>query len=252
MMDTMQTGCVFERREKKYLLNTGQYQAFLDIAGTYLEEDPYGRYTICNVYYDTEEDELIRRSIEKPIYKEKLRLRGYGTPGMDERVYIELKKKYRSVVYKRRAPMSLAEAERYLKTGLLTVPRTQILREIDYFYRFYRPRAKRYLAYDRMALHDAKSGDLRVTFDTNIRSRSDELILGTGDHGTPVLEKGTYLMEIKTATSMPLWLTHALSELSVFPVSFSKYGCVYRKTLAEQRDTAAGTSAVKAAFDHSA
>lgn len=250
MKDTMQAGCVFERREKKYLLDTRQYCAFLNAAGAYLEEDAYGRYTICNVYYDTQDDALIRRSIEKPIYKEKLRLRSYGVPGADERVYLELKKKYRGVVYKRRAPMTLAEAERYLKTGLLTVPKTQIMREIDYFYRFYQPRAKLYLAYDRLALHGVQEQALRITFDDNIRSRTDALTLGAGDHGQPLLKAGFCLMEVKTAGAMPLWLARLLSELSAFPISFSKYGCIYRRAVARGHDAASVSAA--AAFDYSA
>ena len=243
-------GYTFERRELKYRITDAQRAALEAAFGARMVPDEHGESTICNIYYDTADYRLIRASLEKPAYKEKLRLRSYGVTEPGGEVFLELKKKYRGVVYKRRAPMTLAEAERYLKTGLLTVPKTQIMREIDYFYRFYQPRAKLYLAYDRLALHGVQEQALRITFDDNIRSRTDALTLGAGDHGQPLLKAGFCLMEVKTAGAMPLWLARLLSELSAFPISFSKYGCIYRRAVARGHDAASVSAA--AAFDYSA
>lgn len=115
---------IFKRYEKKYILTSWQKQKFLETAKLYLAKDKYFHSTICSIYYDTPSRLMIRNSIEKPIYKEKLRLRSYGTPSADDKVFIELKKKYRGVVYKRRTAMTLREAEMFLSGKLL--PKTQI------------------------------------------------------------------------------------------------------------------------------
>lgn len=223
--------CVFRRVEKKYLLNEEQYRALLQKIETFLVPDHYAKYTICNIYYDTDRYDLIRRSTEKPLYKEKLRLRSYGVPEPTDKAFIEIKKKYSGVVYKRRVKCTLEEAERYLNTGEKPENGGQILKEIDYFMNFYRPVPKLYLAYDREAYSGAKDPSLRITFDRNIRSRESDLTLSAGDAGKLLLEKGTCLMEIKASFAYPLWLAKALSELALYPISFSKYGKIYTNTI---------------------
>ena len=249
----MEAQMIFKRVEKKYLLTAEQFSALCPILAQHMQMDQYGRHTICNVYYDTPDYQLIRASLEKPVYKEKLRLRSYGTPGPDSTVFVELKKKYKGVVYKRREAMSLRTAREYL-AGSQTVPRTQILREMDYFLQFYRPEPKVYLAYDRVALFDKGGSELRITFDRNIRFRTDCMALEKGDSGALLPEmRELYLMEVKIPDAMPLWLSHALSVLGVFPSSFSKYGCCYEAFLsrapAQPSLRAAGaTTPQKAAF----
>ncbi len=222
-------GFVFRRVEKKYLLNREQYDGLLAAMEPYMQLDEYGLSKICNIYFDTENDELIRTSLEKPAYKEKLRLRSYGVPTPDGRVYIEIKKKYDSVVYKRRIALKHSEAEDYLLRGIRPQQESQILREIDYFLQFYRPVPKLYLAYDRMAYFGKGNHEFRMTFDSGIRSRRDELSLTAGDYGTQLLEEDYQLLEIKAVGAYPLWLAGALSELKIYPTSFSKYGNVYKK-----------------------
>ena len=68
----------FERYEKKYFLSPEQQRQLLQAIGSHVKMDFYGRYTISNLYYDTPDWRLIRTSLEKPIYKEKLRVRSYG------------------------------------------------------------------------------------------------------------------------------------------------------------------------------
>ena len=218
----------FQRYEKKYLLTHEQYKAVLNGMTDSMKPDEHPRYTICNIYYDTENFDLIRASLEKPVYKEKLRVRSYGVPGNRDKVFIELKKKYDGVVYKRRVTMEMIKADRYLH-GIQIGEGSQISREIDWFMRFYRPVPKVFIAYDREAYAAADGGELRITFDTALRVRTNDVDLRYGDHGVPLLKDDRILMEIKIPGTAPLWLARLLSENGIFPVSFSKYGTYYKE-----------------------
>jgi len=231
-------GMVFERHEKKYRLSEEQYLALRKRLEEHMRPDPYGRHTICSLYFDTPDFLLIRRSLSKPKYKEKLRLRSYGLPGPETTVYLELKKKLDGVTYKRRAAMSYAQAQGYLLRGELPEQQGQILREIDWFRGFYKPEAKVLLFYERVALYGIEDPELRVTFDTDIRWRMDRLDPSLGDEGRMLLNPGERLMEIKVAGALPLWLARVLSEMKIYPVSFSKYGNVYREYLKEEENLA--------------
>lgn len=223
---------VFKRYEKKYLLHEAQYQSFLLQAKELMHPDQYGQSTICNIYFDTPDSRLIRTSLEKPVYKEKLRLRSYGVPDPTGKVFVELKKKYKGVVYKRREAMPLAQAESYLYSSIPLIKPTQITREIDWFLQYYpNLRPAMFLSYDRVALYGEAASALRVTFDSNILYRRERLYLNAGVWGTPLLTPDQHLMEIKIEGSMPLWLSHLLNELEIYPVSFSKYGRSYLNIL---------------------
>lgn len=224
----------FKRVEKKYLLTPAQYNALLDGMGPYMKADEYGRYTICNIYYDTDNFELIRTSLEKPIYKEKLRLRSYGTPTDDKKVFVEIKKKFDHVVYKRRTVMPCAEAVGYLAGDIYPEKEDQICHEIDWFLNVHQPKPKVFIAYDRVALAGVENEELRVTFDTNLRWRDYDLDLRKGDHGQPILPQDRILMEIKIPGTAPVWLSRLLSEVGAFPTSFSKYGTCYKDHLLER------------------
>lgn len=226
-------GMVFERYEKKYRLSEEEYLQLMERLKEYMQADQYGKHTICSLYFDTKDYLLIRRSIEKPDYKEKLRLRSYGVPAPDTSVYLELKKKLRGVTYKRRISMPYVEAQKYLLTGEHPTDSGQILEEIDYFRRQYQPVPKVLLFYERIALVGKEDPNLRITFDTDIRYRTDDFDLSLGDEGTPLLQSGERLMEIKVSGALPFWLCRMLSELKIYPASFSKYGTVYRKLLKE-------------------
>ena len=231
----MDTACIFKRIEKKYLLSEAQYEALFQRIGAHLKPDAFGRSTVMSLYLDTPDSRIIRNSIEAVDYKEKLRLRSYGTAGADSTVFLELKKKYGGVVYKRRAAMTLREAERYLRMGIKPYE-SQIMSELDWAMRLYgRPKAAMLIACEREAWFDEAHPDLRLTFDRNIRCRENELRLDRGSAGTPLLPKDTVLLEIKTAGAMPLWLADALDAESILPGSFSKYGEAYLRTL-EERD----------------
>jgi hypothetical protein len=224
-----ETKFTFKRTEKKYLLTAEQYKALWERMSTYLEPDDYPLSTVCSIYYDTDDYSLIRHSIEGPVYKEKLRLRSYNVPGREDPVFVELKKKYKGVVYKRRVQLPEREAAAWLNEGRRPAQDGQMLREIDWFLHSVRPKAKVYLACDRLAWRAKEDPELRITFDRNLRWRQTELDLCAGDEGEPLLPPGDVLMEIKTPAAAPVWLARLLSELMIFPVSFSKYGTCYKE-----------------------
>ena len=216
----------FRRYEKKYLLDLGQYSYMLKAMAPHMVADEHSRYTICNIYYDTEDYRLIRASLEKPVYKEKLRVRSYGAVRPGETVFVELKKKYKGVVYKRRVSLPCEEASQWL-AGEAEKRGGQIFSEIDWFAKSLSLEPKVFIGYDREAYSGVENSELRITFDTGLRWRDAQLDLRAGDGGMAIMPRGSVLMEIKIPGSAPLWLARALSENGIFPVSFSKYGTYY-------------------------
>ncbi len=229
----------FERYEKKYRITAAQQQALLAGMRPYMTADAYGEYTICNIYYDTDDWRLIRASLEKPVYKEKLRVRSYGVPGPDGKVFVELKKKYDGVVYKRRITTQARLVAPFLAGQLPGQDFGQIGREIRWFQDFYHTKPKVYLAYDRQAFAGIEDSELRITFDTGLRWRDTDVDLCAGDYGAPILPDGEILMEIKIPGACPLWLSQLLSEVGAFPSSFSKYGTCYKNNLIDRTPAAA-------------
>lgn len=227
-MNNTSATVTFERYENKYLLTGAQYKKLMTAAGGRLAADEYGRETICSLYFDTEDFRMIRASLEKPVYKEKLRLRSYGVPSADSEVFVELKKKYKGVVYKRRVVMSYREAYNYLMKGARPADDSQILREIDWALEFYKPIPIMNISYCRESFYDKGDPTVRLTLDDSVLWRTDSLGLERGAFGEALLGEGERLMEIKTAGAIPLWLCRALDEAGVYPASFSKYGSAYR------------------------
>ena len=220
---------VFKRYELKYLLTRQQKARILETMEPYMALDQYGRTTIRNIYFDTDNYRLIRHSIEKPAYKEKLRLRSYKKANPSSTVFVELKKKYDSVVYKRRVSLSEAEALDWVTGKMHCKEETQISDEIDYFLHYYETlHPVVFLSYEREAYFCKDGGDFRVTFDDNILCRQEDLSLESDIWGIPILEDGKVLMEIKCSGGIPLWMTHVLSQEHIYKTSFSKYGTAYQ------------------------
>lgn len=213
----------FERTEKKYLIDKKTYDTLLLKLKKQIMPDFYHKSTICNIYFDTLNNDLVRCSLDKPLYKEKLRLRSYNIPNKDSIVFLEIKKKFKGIVNKRRISIKLSDLNKYQN------PKTQIEKEINYFFKFYSLVPSIYLAYDRLAYVGIEDSSLRITFDTNIRSRNYDLDLEKGDYGEKLLNDNEYLMEIKVNHTFPLWLVKILSELKIYPTSFSKYGKIYER-----------------------
>lgn len=229
-------GYVFKRYEMKYLLNEKQYEAVKAAFCDSLVPDRFAKTTIQSLYYDTADNRLIRASLEKPTFKEKLRLRCYGLNDCDKDVFIEMKRKYDGVVYKRRITCKELQAQAVLGGA----SDTQIGKELEYFARFYGELyPKMLIIYDREAFcakqgeeqglwQGAGQGDLRITFDTNIRYRTDNLNFYSSLSGKELPTIGKILMEIKTGTALPLWLCAALDKERIYKTTFSKYGTAYK------------------------
>lgn len=225
---------VFERREIKYRLTPAQRTALEARLAGRMVPDEHGESLVCSVYYDTPDYRLIRASLEKPAYKEKLRLRSYGVAAPGGEVFLELKKKYRGVVYKRRISLPERDAGAFLSGCAPLAVRSQIAREIEYFTAYYDPlRPAVYLSYERSAWVSPAGDALRVTFDRNILFRQDALSLTAESRGRALLAGEESLMEIKTPGAIPLWLTAELDALSIYQTTFSKYGEAYKTMLAE-------------------
>lgn len=229
----------FKRYEKKYRLTASQYAKLLPLLLKEMEPDLYTRenqfYSIYNIYFDTPQYELIRHSLSKPYYKEKLRIRSYSVPNSpDEPVFIELKKKIGGIVNKRRATIPLADAYSFISTR--QKPQTdsavdnQVLDEIDFFLKTHHLEPKAFISYDRAAYVGKTDPDMRITFDFNLKSRQFDLSLEKGAYGDLLIPESAYLMEVKIPGTIPIWLAHAFSELGIFSSSFSKYGTAYKNS----------------------
>lgn len=230
---------VFNRQECKFLIHKSIYKDIENRILKYMELDDYNKekefYTISNIYYDTEDNYLIRTSLCKPTYKEKLRLRAYGIPKGEDKVFLEVKKKVNGFGNKRRTKLELQEAYEFFSTGkkpeIKNYMNKQVINEVEYIFKTYHLKPKLYIAYDRRAFFYKENRNLRITFDENIRTRRYDLALEKGDYGENLLQEDEILMEIKTDYSIPLWLCKLLSEYKIFKRSFSKYGNEYEKML---------------------
>lgn len=234
---------IFKRYENKYLLNEKQYSAVLETLKNNALPDKFGQSNVCSIYYDTPDKRIIRASIEKPIYKEKLRLRSYGIPQDGSDCFLELKKKYKGIVYKRRVLTSYQSGISYMNGDETAVKPSQIKNEIDYFKTYYGTLLPSVgIFYRRLAFYDEKDPNVRLTFDSDILFRDTELDLKNGIYGELILPKGLYLMEIKTAGAMPLWTAEMLARLKIYPASFSKYGTAYKNILINKNSDLGGNN----------
>lgn len=220
---------VFQRYEIKYMITREQKARLLTAMEPYMALDQYGRTTIRNIYFDTDSYRLIRRSIEKPAYKEKLRIRSYCKAKPDSTVFVELKKKYQKVVYKRRLTLPEQHAMQWMCGEADSGLDSQISKELDYFCNYYESlRPAVFLSYEREAYYCKQGGEFRVTFDENVLCRLEDLSLTSEVWGTPLLPDGITLMELKCPGGIPMWMAKLLSEEHIYVTTFSKYGTAYQ------------------------
>lgn len=221
-METYQA--IFKRKEVKYLLTEAQLAALRPALETHMEPDAFAHSIISNLYYDTPDFRMLRRSQEKPAYKEKLRLRGYGVPDEETQVFPEIKKKAEGIVYKRRVRMPYGDAIHYLSRRHPGGD-GQIFQELNWMLLAYGSLAPRiFLSYERDSWRGREEPSLRLTLDREILWRAEALDLRRGAWGEPLLGPDQVLMEVKITNAAPLWLAEALSENGIFPISFSKCG----------------------------
>lgn len=226
---------VFKRKEMKYLLSAQQYQWLMQELADHIVSDDFPVSTISNLYYDTPDFRLIRASLQKPKYKEKLRLRCYKVPDADTQAFLEIKKKAMGIVYKRRESLPYRRAVNFL-AGRDPGGDSQIFRELSWMLQSYQNlEPAMFLSYDRLSFKGREDASVRLTFDRNILWRTTALDLSAGTWGEPLLRPGQRLMEIKISNAMPLWLAEALAKCKIYPTSFSKYGRAYETLLWRER-----------------
>lgn len=227
---------VFKRHELKYIISLDQMNSLIKIIELYMNEDKYFKSTIRNIYYDTPNYLLIRTSIEKPEYKEKLRIRSYKTVNKDDEVFVELKKKYKKIVYKRREILPYNSARLFLDKKVRPND-LQITKEIEYTLNYYQDlKPTIFLSYDRLAYIGKEDLNFRITFDRNIMWRDYDIDLSKEAYGDLILDQDLVLMEVKTVMGLPRWLLDFLGENNIYKVSFSKYGNVYKEIINKEKE----------------
>jgi hypothetical protein len=230
----------FQRVEDKYRMTCQEAREILEEMKGHIKKDDYFQYTVHNIYYDSKDAQMIISSLNKDKFKEKLRLRCYEQPSHDTMCFLETKKKYGDIVYKKRITLSHAEAMAYLNHGVPHHVHNNTAEEIDFLKNYYQVEPKTLILYDRTCFSSVSEADVRITFDANIRARIDDISLTErGDEQLLIGEDA--VMEIKAMNRYPMWLVEILSRRKLYRQSFSKYGMIYRNSANElcQKDTPA-------------
>lgn len=239
----LESKSVFQRYEKKFILTREQYEKILISIKRNMMFDPFCKagqtYHLRNVYFDTPDHQLISLSLLKPDFKEKLRIRKYGTQGDQTNiVFLEVKRKIKGVVTKRRASLTLDEIDQFMNQGVVPIREgfhdQQILKELKYMTQIYQLRKAVFIEYDRLAFFDKKDPEFRVTFDHHIHTRYDNFDFESNVKGTLLLANDMVLMEVKVGEAMPLWFAKTLARLKIYLNTFSKYGKAYEHSLAKE------------------
>jgi len=218
---------VFKRVEQKYLLTESEYLLLQEVLDNYFLEDKYYKSNIYNLYFDNQNNDILINSIDKPKYKEKIRLRSYKEPNLDDIVYLEIKQKYKGVVYKRRVELTLKDYLDYEEKRIIND--NQIMKEIDYYIKYYDLKPNIFVSYDRLSYYFKEDNNFRITFDTNLRYRFNNLSLKDTKDNKYYFDTKMYIMEVKCLNSLPLWFVKILSNNKIYPKSFSKVGNIYLK-----------------------
>lgn len=225
----------FRRVEKKYIIDKNQYELIKKGIENEMDLDPHGKSTICNLYLDDDRYSLIKHSLDKPVYKDKLRIRSYNVANLDSDVYVEVKKKYEGIVSKRRIKAKLIDVYAYLnKEKDIPSAKSQVGKELDYYFTFYNLHPTAYITYDREAYYAKNDNGFRITFDTNIQARDYDLLLDKGIYGKRIFDEDKILMEVKTLGGIPMWFVRMMSEYEIRQGHFSKYGATYLKIIREK------------------
>ena len=217
---------IIDRMEQKYFISSEKYNKLMSLINDKLVKDKYFDERIYNVYFDNDEYDLIIKSLDKPVYKEKIRLRSYSKANLNTRVFLEVKKKFDGHGNKRRVDINYLEAKNYIDKNIIPDTNKQIMMELDYIFKKNDLKPKISLTYDRLSYAFKEDETYRITFDTNIRFSNKKLDLIDLDDEECLFDDG-YIMEVKTLKGYPVWFINALSNLKIYPVSYSKVGEAY-------------------------
>lgn len=216
----------FLRSEKKYLLDKHQYQELRKELENYVKADKFPSSKVYSIYYDNDDYCLITKSIEKPMFKEKLRIRSYGQLNDDDTVYVELKKKFDGVVYKKRTTAKYGDAIKNIKDcDFKDVSTGNEIKHLISYYGDLKPKV--FIGSNRFYFIGKQDNNLRITFDEDITYRIKDVYLNESNYDKKLNDK--CLMEIKVLGTIPLWLSRILDRLHIYSSSFSKVGNVFLK-----------------------
>jgi len=217
---------IIDRMEQKYFISFEKFNKLMNLIKDKLVKDKYFDERIYNVYFDNDDYDLIIKSLDKPVYKEKIRLRSYSRANSNTNVFLEMKKKFDGHGNKRRVDINYLEAKNYIDNNVLPETNKQIMMELDYVFKKNDLKPKISLTYDRLSYAFKEDETYRITFDTNIRYSNKKLDLVDLDDEECLFDDG-YIMEVKTLKGYPVWFINALSNLKIYPVSYSKVGEAY-------------------------
>lgn len=232
---------VFNRQELKFVITRQQYAVMRRVILHHMRPDKHNAggmpYRLYNLYIDTADRALIRHSISKPtVYKEKIRIRSYAPLQSDNKVFLEVKKRYKKTTNKRRTKLVLRDALKFVQTGtppdLQDYMNSQVISEFGVILSRHNYQPTAYIYYDRMAFQALDTtSDLRITFDTNLISQKYR-----HDTSHRLLASSKLIMEVKSTANMPLWLVKLLDEHGIYKQSFSKYGAEHVRALQENKE----------------
>lgn len=233
---------VFKRYELKYIINEETKFKLLNALEGRITADVHGDengfYNINNLYFDSDSRIFLSETVNKKRFRQKLRLRAYNDVDLDSNVFLEIKKKHKGVVSKRRTLLKLDSAYDFLKLndkiddyGMYKPSNVQILREVEFLKNYFELKPKVIVSYDRQAFQGVIEDDLRITFDSNLRRRWVDLVVEKGPWGDLFLDRNQYILEVKVNNRVPLWLARILNELQCYQQSFSKYTSCYEDAI---------------------
>ena len=231
----------FSRVETKYMLSADQIPEIEKVLMDHgLIKMDFGNTLIQSLYYDTPDHLLIRQSLERPGFKEKLRLRTYGEAYSGSSAYLEMKRKYKGIVYKRRTMMSLQAAMKVPEKADMPDSAGQTGREILWMVKRYHPVPAVVIRCNREQWIHSVNSEFRITIDRDICFRNWNLDLRANESHIPLTDASQRLMEIKAGNAIPRWLVKILWETGSQHVHYSKYGLAYQRILTDQSDIRRG------------
>ena len=226
----------FSRYEFKFPVKYDDMDRMLDDLAPYVGQDEHtdenGYYTISSIYLDNDTWQCFYETINRDKYRQKVRLRVYGSVDNNSICFFELKAKFKGLVGKRRVKMRLGDAMTFIKEcnaghdpdiNTFECSNRQILKELKHIILTKSLKPTVVVSYERLALFSKDDPDLRITFDVNIRTRDTELDLTKGTGGDYVTSEDTAILEVKTSKNIPYWLVGILKKYNYKDQTFSKY-----------------------------
>lgn len=234
----------FNRFELKYVLSLNAAEGFRRELLAFLQPDAHGdaggSYAVASLYYDSPDYRCYWEKLEGLRFRRKLRIRHYETPAAltpDTPVFVEIKQRINRVTQKRRVLLPYGDARRLCDARELAEypPRDQ--RVVDEIYAMlweYDLRPTSVVSYARRAYIGTEYDvGLRVTFDTNLRCRAQDLQLHDQQVGRLMTSPDQVVMEVKVNERIPYWLTELIARHNFRLTRISKY-CMSVEALARR------------------